>query len=151
MGNNNPQLKEIWRQKEIPVIGRKGKSEPLLVKLPYAEDNQQWLRNERRNIPEWLCKFKCWKVPKNWFEDTVRRCLVKYGRIYVIQPYRKQQKCAPSCWNTVGVECECSCMGANHGSGKPAGKWHIVSDTFAVQWGTTKYACRLIEPHSHSP
>jgi hypothetical protein len=149
MENRDPNLVRIWRQKTIPVVGRKGKEKPLLVKLPYSEDRFEWLRNGRRTKPEWLNIYKCWKTPSSWFEDSVKRCLERYERVYVIQPYREQQKCAPACWNATGVKCECSCMGENHGSGNPAGKWHVVSETFAVHWGERKYACRLLKPTNY--
>ena len=134
----------------MPVVYRQGGSEPLLVRLPYASGNGGWLRSDHRRKPEWVKQYKCWGTPKAWFEDVVRRLLQRFGRVYVIQPYRTQEKCAPACWNATGVECECSCMGANHGSGNASGRWHVVSDTFAVQWRNRQLACRLIQrPQAH--
>ena len=122
-----------------------------MVKLPYAPGNGDWLRSDHRRKPEWVKQYKCWETPKSWFEDVVRRLLQRFGRVYVIQPYRTQEKCAPACWNATGVECECSCMGANHGSGDPQGKWHVVSDTLAVSWHGRPLGCRLIErPQGHA-
>lgn len=135
----------IWRQSKVPVVYRQGGGQPLMIRLPYGPDNRNGLRSDHRRNPEWLVKFKCWETPRSWFEDVVRRSLGRYGRVYVIQPYQVQEKCAPACWNAIGIECECSCMGANHGSGNPPGKWHVVSDTFAVQWQDRLLACRLIE------
>jgi len=151
MERNGSKLKEVWRQEKIPVVFRKGKGTPLLVKLPASPNNQYWLKDSRRNLPEWSKQYHCWSAPKAWFEDTVKRTLDRWGKVYVIQPYRTQQKCAPACWNALGVICECSCMGENHGSGDPSGKWHIVSDAFAVQWGEMSYACRLIVPNDTQP
>nr|VFK51478.1 MAG: hypothetical protein BECKTUN1418D_GA0071000_100817 [Candidatus Kentron sp. TUN]VFK57870.1 MAG: hypothetical protein BECKTUN1418F_GA0071002_11285 [Candidatus Kentron sp. TUN]VFK66706.1 MAG: hypothetical protein BECKTUN1418E_GA0071001_11245 [Candidatus Kentron sp. TUN] len=147
MDRRDPKLKEIWKQEKIPVVFRKGKSEPLLIHLPYAQDNWWWLKGEHRNQPEWIENYNGWKTPKAWFEDVIKRTLGKYGSVYVIQPYRTQQKCAPACWNATGVECECSCMGENHGAGNPGGKWHVVSETFAVKWDERQYSCRLILPN----
>jgi hypothetical protein len=143
MDRRDPMLLQVWSQRVVPVVFRR-KSKPLIVRIPTARDNIEWLQGEHRNPPDWQPRGKYWETPKSWFEDVIRRALQKYGRVYVIQPFTEQQKCAPACWNAVGVKCECSCMGANHGSGDPAGKWHIVSETFAVRWETREYSCRLL-------
>ena len=144
MDQRDPRLLQVLAQTQIPVVFREGKSKPLFVRLPYAATNRAWLKGDHRNQPEWLASRKLWKTPKAWFENVIRRCLRKYGRVYVIQPFSAHQTCAPACWNAVGVECECSCLGANHGSGNPEGKWHVVSDTFAVRWDAREYSCRLL-------
>jgi hypothetical protein len=135
----------IWRQKRVPVIYRQGGSKPLMIRLPFAPDNRIWLRGERQRKPEWNEQFKCWLTPKSWFESVVSQCLHRHGRVYVVQPYKAHEKCAPACWNARGFECECSCMGANHGSHSPSGKWRVISETFAIQWHERQLACRLIE------
>jgi hypothetical protein len=127
------------------VIYRPGGSEPLMVKLPYGRDNRSWLQNDHRRKPVWIARFRCWEIPKSWFDDVVERSLQRFDRIYVIQPFRVQEKCAPACWRAQSFECECSCMGANHGSESPAGKWWVISDTFALQWQGRELACRLIK------
>lgn len=146
MDANDPQLKQIWTQTEIPVVFRGGPVRPLLVRLPFRDSNYSWLRHERRAAPEWLGRYKAWSIPKSWFENTLQRCLAQFGTVYVIQPFKTTEKCAPACWNAKGAECECSCLGKNHGSGNPIGKWHIVSDTFAVSWNERRYSCRLLLP-----
>jgi hypothetical protein len=135
----------IWRQERIPVIYRPGGGLPLMARVPYARGNRFWLQNDHRRKPQWNPKYKCWEFPKAWFEDIVTRSLARFERVYVIQPFRAQEKCAPACWNAKGFECECSCMGANHGSRHPEGAWRVVSQTFALRWRDRELACRLIE------
>jgi hypothetical protein len=137
-------LRQVWQQTTVPVLFRKGKGYPLMVKLPFAEDNRSWLRAARTRRPEWNGTFKCWETPKAWFSDLVEAILSKYGKLYIIQPYRPQEICAPACWNAVGHECQCSCMGENHGMSAPSGKWLVISDTFATSWGERALACRLM-------
>lgn len=146
MDQKDPRLREIWKQEKIPVVFREGKSKPLLIRLPYAPNNKQLLKANHRNDPEWVKQYQCWRTPASWFEDIVKRALIKYGQVYVIQPFQEKQKCSPACWNARGIQCECSCMGEHHGAGNPVGKWHIVSETFAVSWGDKTYSCRLIVP-----
>jgi hypothetical protein len=136
--------REIWKQKTVPVVFRPGGNRPLMVKFPFAPDNREWIRDGHRTKPHWDEHYKCWEVPRSWFEGVARRLLRRFGKVYIIQPFRLQEKCAPACWNATGIECECSCMGERHGSGHPPGRWYVVSETFAVTWGERRYACRLI-------
>jgi hypothetical protein len=138
------ELKRVWNQKRIPVVVRRGKKgQRLRIRIPFSNTNRDWLRNGRKTSPEWDGERKFWEVPKAWFNDFVERSLKKYGKLYTIQPYREQEKCAPACMNAVGHECQCSCMGANHGVGND-GSWFEVSDTFATRWGGQHLACRLM-------
>jgi hypothetical protein len=85
--DHDPKLRRIWGQGRIPVVLRRGKGEPLRVRLPYAEANRAWLRGENRNKPQWNPRFKCWETPKSWFENLIRRALWIYESIYAIQPF----------------------------------------------------------------
>ena len=138
-------IEKIWRQAQIPVVYRRGTGNPLLVKIPFSKDNHAWLKGDHRNKPKWIAQYKCWETPNSWFNDVVNKSLIRYSKVYIIQPYRQQEKCAPACWHATGHECECSCMGANHGSQGPKGKWFVVSDTFATQWHEKELACRLLK------
>jgi hypothetical protein len=143
--DNHEKLKQIWLQTKIPAIYRQGKGYPLWIRLPYAESNRIWLRGDKKSKPVWDKQNKHWEVPKAWLNDLVDRSLIKWGRLYIIQPYREQEKCAPSCWGAMGHECQCSCMGENHGSQNSGRGWFIVSDTFATRWGEAELACRLLQ------
>lgn len=142
---DSSRLKDVWLQKDIPVTWRSVETgQPLLVKLPFLIDNYSWLRSMGRRHPEWNERFKHWEIPKSWFNSLINKSLQRYGSIYVIQPYREQEKCSPSCMRATGHECECSCMGANHGAGND-GSWFEVSEAFATRWGDRELACRLMK------
>ncbi len=134
----------FWRQTRLPVIFQRERPAPLLIRLPYAEDNKVWLRNGERNKPSWDKLNGAWEVPQAWFERAIRLSFNRYGACYVIQLYREKEVCAPACWNALGADCECSCMGANHSTGRPNGRWYEISDTFAVLWGVQRYSVRLL-------
>jgi hypothetical protein len=136
--------KRVWNQKEVPVVLRRAKKgQRLRVRIPLSRDNGDWLQNGRRTSPIWFAERKYWEIPKTWFNDFVERALVRYGRLYIVQPYREQEKCSPACLNAIAHECQCSCMGAHHGAGND-GSWFEVSDTFATRWGDQYLACRLM-------
>jgi hypothetical protein len=138
-------LTEVWNQSDIPVIlRRQGKGEMLRARLPYAETNRSWLQNGRRNSPTRNSNKRYWEMPKAWFNDFVERALETFGQVYIIQPYREQEKCSPACLNAVGHECQCSCMGRNHGAGND-GTWFEISETFATRWSDQMLACRLLK------
>lgn len=146
MDENAKRIRAIWNQKTIPVVLRRGGKGQLLGGcLPFAPENAEWLRNGRQRKPSWLGgeRQSYWELPKAWFNDLVERALKKYGRLYVIQPFREQEICAPACMNATGHECQCSCMGANHGVGND-GSWFEVSEAFACRWHERELACRLM-------
>jgi hypothetical protein len=84
--------------------------------------------------PRWIKDGKYWEVPNSWFNDLVNGALDRWGKVYIIQPYREQEKCAPACMNALGHECQCSCMGQNHGAGGSDSGWFVVAETFASRW-----------------
>lgn len=141
-------LRAVWNQGRIPVLLRGGKGHPLKARLPFAVDNRPWLASCGRRNPIWHKIKKYWELPASWFNELVERALKRFGKVYIIQPYRIQEKCAPACWNATGHECECSCMGQNHGAGTSGNRWFVVSETFATRWGDQELACRLLTRNS---
>jgi len=87
---------------------------------------------------------QAWEIPKAWFNTFVEAALLRYRQVYVVQPYREYEVCAPACRNAKGHDCNCSCMGQNHGTGDGSG-WFDVSDTFSVKWGEKEMALRLMK------
>lgn len=147
-------LRRVWKQDLIPVIVRKGAGHKLRVKLPGSSETfDERLRacaflqaaRPKGRQPDWLDQYGGWEVAQSWFSDLVDHSLARFGRLYIIQPYREQEKCASACMNAQGHECQCSCMGAHHGAGGPDGGWFEVSETFATRWGESHLACRLME------
>ncbi|MBK1792920.1 hypothetical protein JHL21_00235 [Devosia sp. WQ 349] len=137
------QLSRVMAQKTTPVAIRRGTGYKLHVQLPYAEDNRIWLQLGMKSAPKWLLSQRRWELPSTHFNTFVKRALDRYSRLYVIQPYAEQEVCAKQCWDAQGHECQCSCMGANHGSGNGDGYFE-VTDTFAVRWQAQRMGCRLM-------
>jgi len=72
--HNNDQINIIWKQKDIPVIYRKHDGS-VLVRLPYIQNNRNWLQNNKRIKPKWNSERKYWEIPKSWFNETIERSL----------------------------------------------------------------------------
>lgn len=136
-------LDQVLSQTRIPVVVRRAK-QPLRLQMPFAPDNRSWLRQPGKRHPQWIGSDKQWELPAAWFGSLLDRLVSRFGRVYVVQPYNEQEICAPACWNAQGDICECSCMGVNHGSNDPGGKWKVFDDAFATRWRGTRLACRLI-------
>ena len=145
MIHHEEKIRHAWNQSQIPVVIRRtGKGEKNRVRLPYAPNNRDWLQDGRSTKPLWIKDLKYWETPKLWFNDFVERALKRYKKVYIIQPYRAQEKCAAACMNAVGHICQCSCMGANHGMGND-GSWFEVGEAFATRWMDEEWACRLLQ------
>lgn len=138
-------FQQIWWQSDMPVIVRQAESKPVLVRLSHSPKNYRLIKGRKRNKPHWNRQLECWEIPRAWFNEMIHVFLKRDEVVYLVQPYRVTQKCFPACWNAEGFICECSCMGDNHGSGHPGGRWYVVSDTFAFKWGYSEYACRRIK------
>lgn len=139
------EAKAIWNNKIVPVVLRRGGSQPIRLRLPWAHDNRNWLQNgTRKKEPAWEPKSRYWELPATRFNEIVTMLLSRFGQVYIVQPYREKEICARACREAHGFECNCSCMGANHGISHSGG-WYDVSDSFAIRFSETKLACRLLK------
>lgn len=138
-------LSIVLAQKRVPVLIRRGKGQLPRIQLPFDLTNRAWLRASGMNNPTWVAADKQWEVPQSRFTELVNRCLERFGQVWVVQPYNEQEKCAPACWDAKLEECQCSCMGVNHGSRGPNGRWKIVSENFATRWLGARMAARLMK------
>lgn len=85
---SDSQLKAIWRQGQIPTIFKRAKPQPALVRIPFAEGNQEWLRDDRRSKPKWSGQYKSWEIPIALFDSVIKLALRRYREAYVIQLFR---------------------------------------------------------------
>jgi len=138
-------LVDVWRQDTTPVIFRQGKGFPLLVKLPATLNDDFWILYSKRSLPSRDVQYNCWKIPKSWFSNLVERLLKRCGQLYIIQPYNENEKCCYACQNAIHHICECSCMGANHGSLNIDNEWFSVSEAFVASRKERLLACRLMQ------
>lgn len=42
--SDNSQLRQVWTQKSIPVVFRRGQGERLILRLPYTPENREWVK-----------------------------------------------------------------------------------------------------------
>ncbi|AGI71921.1 hypothetical protein OA238_c18120 [Octadecabacter arcticus 238] len=107
-----PEIWANWRHKTIPMAIRSDeKRTKVLVHLPFGEDNRVWLHGLGKTRPKYVRDHQAWEIPKAWFNKFVEAALLRYRRVYVVQPYREYEVCAPACRNAKGHDCNCSCRG----------------------------------------
>lgn len=142
--------KKAWNQKKIPVILRRrkqdGKNPKLRVRMPLGGEHIQILkgRSKHNHNPVHFDKEDFWELPYSRLDNLVKILATTYGKVILMQPIRKSQVCARACMTAHGFECECSCLGANHGSHNMDSSWYEVNDTYAISYGAEKVSLKII-------
>lgn len=137
-------LESIWRQSRFPALFRRGVGFKLWVRIEQSHENYELIKINR-SIPQWIEKKVCYEVPADWFDKLVPILLRKFNFLYIIQPYREREECAPSCKSAKGHECDCPCLGRYHGAGYSGNGWFEVSEAYEVRWGELRWGCRLLK------
>lgn len=139
-----PSILSLWHSKSVPMVIRTDKKgEQLMVHLPYAVDNRSWINGLGKSKATYVKSVQGWQIPKSWLNQFVDGALERFGSVHVVQPHNEREVCAPACRNAVGHDCQCSCLGANHGTGDGSG-WFDVSDTLAFRWSGSELAVRKL-------
>jgi len=112
------------------------------------QDNREWLQIGKRATPIWIIKLQCWEIPKSWFNEFIARALKKHRRLYIIQPYREQEKCSPACLNAVDHECQCSCMHSTSSQPSPP-LTHCPIVWRRLLWPAVALTLRLLRKAPH--
>jgi hypothetical protein len=134
-------VRAIWNNGRIPTIAIPPTGK-LRIRVPFNTSNRAWLSIGRTD-PEWDKAGKFWTAPRSWLNRMSKHIADSYGQIYLIQSVRDVEKCAPACWTASGVDCDCPCLGSNHGCDNDD-SWFVVSESYACRWGERRYSCRLI-------
>jgi hypothetical protein len=110
---------KVW----VPLEG------PPVAKLPYVKDNRQWLRHTVRVRSPQYAKLK-WTLPRNCLARLVHAAIDRYGQVDLYRDMRALSKCDRRCQRAQGYDCDCSCLGVNHGQ-ESAG-WVAVGESTLV-------------------
>ena len=138
------EIRSIWNNANTPIVIRTNqKGAKLSARLPYRDNNRSWVNSIGKSRATYNGNLKVWEMPKIWLNPFINESLNRYGSIYVVQPHNALEVCAPACRNATGHECQCSCLGENHGTGGGNG-WFDVSDTLAFRWATASWAIRKL-------
>lgn len=155
MKNRFEDAKKAWNQKERPVILRcrksNGRNQKLRIRLPERGEHFTLLKgsNKFNHKPVYIASGKFWEVSYQRLNELVEVLAKFYGEVILMQPVKEKQVCARKCMEANGFECECSCLGANHGSENMNSSWYEVNDTYAVRYESDQVSLKVISAKSH--
>lgn len=142
METDREKIERVWLQNKIPVIQR---PENGKLKIKPSGDGyyHPWLFREGKHRPIQIKNY--YEVPVAWLSWLVKECLNQSRSVWIIQPYNDKQVCTASCRNAEGFECECQCLGENHGQGDVSGNgWYEINDALKIKWSGKYVAARLL-------
>lgn len=115
----------VWR----PVVGR------VVIKMPYAPGNRAWLKDVLgdRIRPTWNKDLGRWEIARNHFGSVVEALADRLGRIDAYMDFTCIERCDSRCKAARSRECNCVCLGKNHGQGGVTHGWKLVSDTLEIK------------------
>lgn len=86
MTSDEREAKTVWNNGIIPVALRRGGSQPIRLRLPFAATNREWLKNgARKKEPEWNKEKKFWELPASRFNELVEMLLASISFSHTVK------------------------------------------------------------------
>ncbi|MBN6040063.1 endonuclease domain-containing protein [Amycolatopsis sp. 195334CR] len=119
----------------VPVVWlpRDGK---VVAKIPARKGNRRWLHKTVRIRSPRLVDDR-WLLPRNCLVRLVTAAIDRYGFIAVCRDMSMLSRCNRACLEATGFECDCSCLGAHHGTDS-AGWFERAGDAMVTDLGESK-------------
>lgn len=114
----------------IPTVYRPAGSGRITVRMPYALGNRAWIHHNLGSgiHPVWNTTDKRWELARNHLRATVEALVERFGIVdVVIDSYAVTR-----CRDAVGDDCDCQCVGENHGGAAYWKHWHAVGETTLI-------------------
>lgn len=117
----------------LPCIYRPTGTERLRVSLPFDLRNRSWIHSVigDRARPTYSKQNRYWLIARDHFSKLVEALLDRYGRVDVLAEFTTTEVCDTRCQNARGTDCQCTCLGNNHGGGQWGG-WFQIGDTTLI-------------------
>jgi hypothetical protein len=108
-----------------------------MVRMPYKPDNRAWLHEQLGDYirPEWNKVAGHWEIARPHMRAVVEALADRFGIVEVIIDSRVVSRCDTQCQNATGDECDCECMGENHGGTGYWRSWIEVGETTLLEAG----------------
>jgi hypothetical protein len=105
--------------------------------MPYRLGNRAWLHEELgdRVRPEWNRHDKRWELARQHMRVLVEALAQRFGSVEVSIDFRNGSRCDVRCRDAEGDDCDCQCMGENHGGAAYWRAWKEVGETTLVAPG----------------
>jgi hypothetical protein len=137
-----------------PRVHRKVGETRLWVWMPYSTTNRQWLKDTlgARIKLEWVKRpgESHWEIARNHLRAVVEALADRFGSVDVYLEYKLTERCDTRCRDARSDDCECSCLGANHGGAAYMREWRRVGETTLVASGDRKLVHLRVERRPRS-
>lgn len=119
-----------------------------MVRISHPEDNRAWLgsiRTRGRGLL-WQREERHCECHSAWLAALAEVVLAHHCRVWLMQQFDCRAGCNESCITGRGLDCECGCLGRNHGAGLVDGWAQRIEANDACALLGVVYACRLLGP-----
>ncbi|MFE1321578.1 hypothetical protein [Kitasatospora phosalacinea] len=108
--------------------------------MPYAEDNRAFIHRTLGDLvrPERNQAEKCWEIARTHMRAMVEGLAERYGSVEVTIDFRTTSKCDTRCRDAGHDDCDCQCLGENHGGAAYWRGWIEVGETTLVEVGIAR-------------
>lgn len=136
-----PRVPLVW----LPRNGQ------VVAKISARRGNRRWLHETVRIRSPRLAGDR-WMLPRNCLVKLVIAAIDRYGYVVVIRDMSTLSRCTRACLQAVGVDCDCSCMGAHHGADSDS--WFerigdvVVADLGEIKRTVIVYGPRTADAHT---
>lgn len=121
-----------------PWVRRCYDEKRLWVWMPYqGGSNRLWIKEAlgTRTRPEWNKPAGRWEIARPHLKPVVAALIDRFGEVDVYLEFLAAERCDTRCVEAAGDNCECSCMGENHGGAGYWRRWRQVGDTTLIDLG----------------
>lgn len=129
----------------IPTVHRPAGTGRLSVRMPFAPGNRAWIHDRLgdRMRPDWNRTAKQWEISRQHLRAVVEALVERFGVVEVVIDTRATNRCDTRCRDAEGDDCDCQCLGENHGGAAYWREWMQVGDTTLVSPGVVRRVLRV--------
>lgn len=124
----------------IPTVYRPASTGRLVVWMPFDRRNRSWLHEQLGDYirPDWNKRTGHWEIARPHMRAVVEALVNKFGTVKVTIDTRAVSKCDTRCRDAEGDDCDCQCLGENHGGADYWQSWFEVGDTTLLASGLVR-------------
>jgi len=118
----------------------------IRVRMPYAVGNRAFIHRTLGSSvrPDWNKLEKQWEIARQHMRDVVEALAERFGVVEVTIDFRSTSRCDIRCRDAEGDDCDCQCLGENHGGAAYWRSWQQVGETTLVDVAITRRTFRVV-------
>lgn len=118
----------------------------IRVRMPYQVGNRAFIHRTLGSMvrPDWNRLENQWEIARQHMRDVVEALAERFGVVEVTIDFRSTSRCDIRCRDAEGDDCDCQCLGENHGGAAYWRSWQHVGETTLVDVGITRRTFRVV-------